>query len=300
MSTLRPSTTRFALRSATVLLERRLPGAIIADEGIEDGCELSHGGDKSDLGRFPVVAQALVEETEGVIMADGAECRHVEGTAHRGAAAGDMALAAELSAIVIDRRDADQGGELLMLDAAEFRELGEEHGGRCRADAIDAGHDGLSVGQGSIGFDGSGDRGIDLRELVAQHSNMLVDPGGDGGGGMLEMIALGDQSLDEVAPARDQARQSRARRIDRRQGRGTHRLAEARQDTGIDRVRLGEPALGPGKIACLTRIDDGTYGYCEETGEPISLRRLEARPIATLSIEAQERHERRERVYRDE
>src|SRR5215467_9865252 len=50
----------------------------------------------------------------------------------------------------------------------------------------------------------------------------------------------------------------------------------------------------------LSRIDDGTYGYCEETGEPISIKRLEARPIATLSIEAQERHERRERVYRDD
>ncbi|HWV51572.1 RNA polymerase-binding protein DksA [Pseudorhodoplanes sp.] len=52
--------------------------------------------------------------------------------------------------------------------------------------------------------------------------------------------------------------------------------------------------------AAIARIDEGTYGYCEETGEPISLRRLEARPIATLSIEAQERHERRERVYRDD
>ena len=52
--------------------------------------------------------------------------------------------------------------------------------------------------------------------------------------------------------------------------------------------------------AALRRIDEGTYGYCEETGEPISLRRLDARPIATLSIEAQERHERRERVYRDD
>ncbi|RFB78909.1 RNA polymerase-binding protein DksA [Methylovirgula sp. 4M-Z18] len=52
--------------------------------------------------------------------------------------------------------------------------------------------------------------------------------------------------------------------------------------------------------AALGRIDDGTYGYCEETGEPISLKRLDARPIATLSVEAQERHERRERVYRDE
>jgi len=50
----------------------------------------------------------------------------------------------------------------------------------------------------------------------------------------------------------------------------------------------------------LRRIEDGTYGYCEETQEPIGLRRLEARPIATLSIEAQERHERREKTYRDD
>jgi DnaK suppressor protein len=52
--------------------------------------------------------------------------------------------------------------------------------------------------------------------------------------------------------------------------------------------------------AALQRIEDNTYGYCEETGEPISLKRLEARPIATLSAEAQERHEKREKVYRDE
>jgi DnaK suppressor protein len=52
--------------------------------------------------------------------------------------------------------------------------------------------------------------------------------------------------------------------------------------------------------SALARINDGSYGYCEETGEPISLRRLDARPIATLTIEAQERHERRERIYRDD
>jgi DnaK suppressor protein len=52
--------------------------------------------------------------------------------------------------------------------------------------------------------------------------------------------------------------------------------------------------------AALKRIEDGSYGYCEETGDPISLKRLDARPIATLSLEAQERHERRERVYRDD
>jgi DnaK suppressor protein len=52
--------------------------------------------------------------------------------------------------------------------------------------------------------------------------------------------------------------------------------------------------------AALRRIEEGTYGYCEETGEPISLKRLDARPIATLSLEAQERHERKEKVHRDD
>ena len=52
--------------------------------------------------------------------------------------------------------------------------------------------------------------------------------------------------------------------------------------------------------SAMKSIDEGTYGYCEETGEPISLKRLEARPIATLSVEAQERHERLERTRRDE
>src|SRR5690554_3801623 len=52
--------------------------------------------------------------------------------------------------------------------------------------------------------------------------------------------------------------------------------------------------------ATLKRIEDGSYGYCEETGEPIGIARLDARPIATLSLEAQEMHERREKVYRDD
>jgi DnaK suppressor protein len=52
--------------------------------------------------------------------------------------------------------------------------------------------------------------------------------------------------------------------------------------------------------SALRRLEEGSYGFCEETGEPISLKRLDARPIATLSLEAQERHERREKVYRDD
>jgi DnaK suppressor protein len=77
--------------------------------------------------------------------------------------------------------------------------------------------------------------------------------------------------------------------------------ASSETDRGIElRARERQRKLIAKINAALQRIEDGTYGYCEETGEPITLKRLEARPIATLSIEAQERHERRERFYRDD
>lgn len=77
--------------------------------------------------------------------------------------------------------------------------------------------------------------------------------------------------------------------------------ASAESDQALElRTRDRQRKLVSKIESALTRIEEGTYGYCDETGEPISLRRLDARPIATLSLEAQERHERRERVYRDE
>ena len=77
--------------------------------------------------------------------------------------------------------------------------------------------------------------------------------------------------------------------------------ASAETDRALElRTRDRERKLIAKIDAALGRIEDGSYGYCEETGEPITIRRLEARPIATLSIEAQERHERREKVYRDD
>ena len=77
--------------------------------------------------------------------------------------------------------------------------------------------------------------------------------------------------------------------------------ASSETDWGIElRTRDRQRKLVSKIDAALRRIDNGEYGYCEETGEPISLKRLDARPIATLSLEAQERHERRERVHRDD
>ncbi|MEM9667511.1 MAG: RNA polymerase-binding protein DksA [Pseudomonadota bacterium] len=77
--------------------------------------------------------------------------------------------------------------------------------------------------------------------------------------------------------------------------------ASAESDKALElRTRDRQRKLISKIDAALRRIDEGTYGYCDETGEPISLKRLEARPTATLSLEAQERHERRERTLRDD
>jgi DnaK suppressor protein len=77
--------------------------------------------------------------------------------------------------------------------------------------------------------------------------------------------------------------------------------ATSETDRGVElRTRDRQRKLISKIEDALRRIEDGTYGYCEDTGEPISLGRLEARPIATLSLEAQERHERKERVHRDD
>lgn len=77
--------------------------------------------------------------------------------------------------------------------------------------------------------------------------------------------------------------------------------ASAETDRALElRTRDRERKLLSKIQAALQRIEDGSYGYCEETGDPIGVRRLDARPIATLSLEAQERHERMERTQRDE
>lgn len=77
--------------------------------------------------------------------------------------------------------------------------------------------------------------------------------------------------------------------------------ASAETDRALElRTRDRERKLLSKIDAALQRIEDGSYGYCEETGDPIGVKRLEARPIATLSLEAQERHERMERTQRDD
>lgn len=77
--------------------------------------------------------------------------------------------------------------------------------------------------------------------------------------------------------------------------------ASSETDRALElRTRDRERKLVAKIDAALARLEEGSYGYCAETGEPISLKRLEARPIATLGIEAQERHERLEKTYRDD
>ncbi len=77
--------------------------------------------------------------------------------------------------------------------------------------------------------------------------------------------------------------------------------ATAETDMGLElRTRDRERKLISKIDSALRRVEDGSYGFCEDTGEPIGVARLEARPVATLSVEAQEKHERMERTQRDD
>ena len=100
-----------------------------------------------------------------------------------------------------------------------------------------------------------------------------------------------DNSSDTVAGMKDQTRNIPD--VADRASEETDRALELR-------TRDRERKLVAKIDAALRRIDEGEYGYCTITGEPISLKRLDARPIATMSLEAQERHERREKVHRDD
>lgn len=111
------------------------------------------------------------------------------------------------------------------------------------------------------------------RKLVAWKSSILAESKGT-----IEHMQEGSRNIPDIA---DRASEETDRALELR--------TRDRQRKVVSKID-----------AALRRIDEGTYGYCEETGEPISLRRLDARPIATLSLEAQERHERKERVHRDD
>lgn len=111
------------------------------------------------------------------------------------------------------------------------------------------------------------------RKLVAWKSSILAESKGT-----IEHMQEGSRNIPDIA---DRASEETDRALELR--------TRDRQRKVVSKID-----------SALRRIEEGTYGYCEETGEPISLRRLDARPIATLSLEAQERHERKERVHRDD
>lgn len=111
------------------------------------------------------------------------------------------------------------------------------------------------------------------RKLLAWKSSILAESKGT-----IEHMQAGTRNIPDVA---DRASEETDRALELR--------TRDRQRKVVSKID-----------SALRRIEDGSYGYCEETGEPISLKRLDARPIATLSLEAQERHERKERVHRDD
>ena len=244
------------LQTQATVLSERLPWPVIAHESIKDGEEFSHGGDERHLGTLSGVAQAAIEGLEGRVMTDRDQGRHVEGAANTGATSGNVALAAQRAAVVIERGDADKSSQLLMADRAELGQLRQQHGRGEWSDALDGGQDGLARAQLGRSLDGERDGGIDLSKLGLELHQVLVDPTAHGSIGMLEPVLLSHQHVDDLTAPGNQAGKGLLPGLDRRQRGWPHGDAEPGDDPGIQGVGLCQLAGGTGKIADLPWIDE--------------------------------------------
>ena len=192
------------------------------------------------------------------IEADGGEGGHIEHTPPHGAAAGNHAAAPQGSAIPVDRRDADEGGNLAPIQVAQLREIGDEREGR---DIADAGH-GLEQVVRRAPQRAGAEGVVQVALQLGQGLGQPAEVGGDAAlhprfACLLVPGGLGAQHLDQLAAAGDEFRQGLRLRGRQRASPRLHRLREPRDVAGVEGIGLGQLARRPREITDLSRVDHG-------------------------------------------
>lgn len=227
--------------------------------GVEEEEEFSGGGDEGDFGGFGCGAEVLVEELQdAALLADGGEGGEVESAADGGPAAAEMALAAARAAVVGIGSEASEGGNLLAIGGAEFREEGEEACGGDLADAVLGEEELLAGGERLMAGDELLGGGLELGDLFLE---VFVEAGvdllGEGQGEVLGGVGELGLEFDELVTQGDQGREflllGRAGRI---RAAGDGGTVEAQQ-AGIEAIGLGVEAAGSGKVADPGAIEHG-------------------------------------------
>ena len=202
------------------------------------------------------IDEAFVEALENRVVPGGDEGGHVEAGADLGAAAPDGAPAAHGTAVPVEGGDADQGGDLPSVEAAEFGQVGDQGAGGGLADAGHALEQVLGLAPGRAAPDGGVDLGLEIGQFALERLEQPVDalegaPAGQAGAA----VALGGHHLDDLAPAGDQLCERAGLFVGHRPGRRRDRFGEMGDRRGVQRVGLGKLAGRPGEVADLARVD---------------------------------------------
>ena len=233
-----------------------VPHRLLLAEGIAEHEELAHAsGQRHELG-LAGGDQALVEGAQAGVGPTGGEGGHVEGGADGGAPTPDRAAAAPGAAVPIEGRDADEGGDLVAVERAQFGQLGEQGVAGDRADAGDALQPGGAGAQGRGGLHGGGELRVEVGQLVGQPGQMGVEVGARGGqpGLMAALLLRGAHALELPAPG-EQGVEVLGGGVGARAQRRLDLGREARQHPGVEAVGLGQDVAAAGEVAHLPRID---------------------------------------------
>src|SRR3954462_15229050 len=182
-----------------------LPWFLVSQDGVEDGEELAGDGDEGDHLGLAGGAEAIAEGLEDGVVTAGPEGSEEQGAAHALAPAADHALALPLAGLAGVGRKACEAGDLLLVEGAELGQLGDEGSGDDRPDAGDGGEEVLLVAPGGRAAHAGVDLGIDLGELLLEGADEAGDALLDAPhGGAALAVPLGDDHLDDLAPAGDE------------------------------------------------------------------------------------------------
>lgn len=231
---------------------------LVVQDGVGDDDQLSGDGDESHLGRLAGRAQAHVERFEARIVTCGGDRRHVERIADALAAAPDPAQASELSAVGVEGSQAGEGCDLLGRERAEFRDQGEQGGGRDRPNAGDRAQPAGFLREDARLFHQTRDLGIPARNLGIEPLPMRFDVCAQ-----RSIVAFGQPGalllahLHELIPPLVGARERFAFWVAFALARKRQALRHRRQHPRVDAVGLGEPAGGTGEVAGAGRVDPG-------------------------------------------
>lgn len=235
-----------------------IPRGVIFEHGVECHEELAHAGGDDQLEGFPGAFEAIGELFDGRVESSCAECSHVKSRADGSPPAGDGSFTGMSATVAIERGDTGESGDLLSIEASEFRKFPEEREGGGVSDTRRAGEE-IEFGAPVIVVaDEFQELHFDLLDLLIEQLNDAVDALADGfDSSPLAVIGLGGAHDNELPAPNEKLFEFRLFFRGFIERTRLHELSETGNDPGVDAIGLGENSQGLGEVADLAGIDDG-------------------------------------------